>query len=105
MSKVLVAVPLIGLLFVVSSARQKLVPRFEDYPAPIYTGKRAPVNLRSASRARTFRTVLREEVREGVTSHAITLWCRSAAESIHNQRDCRRAQRSSVFSESVGRLE
>src|SRR5436190_19089172 len=31
MSKVLVAVPLIGLLFVVSSARQKLVPRFEDY--------------------------------------------------------------------------
>ena len=65
MRKILVVVALFGLLLTGSFAQQKTVPRFEDYPAAIYTGKIAPVNLRSGRRARIFRTVLREGLREG----------------------------------------
>jgi hypothetical protein len=65
MRKILIVVSLIGSLFVVSFAQPRPVPRFEDYPAPIYKGKLAPVSL-STRRAKVFRTVLREAAREGV---------------------------------------
>ncbi len=41
-------------------------PRFGSYPARVYRGRVAPVNLRSARGARTFRTRLREGAKEGV---------------------------------------
>jgi hypothetical protein len=41
-------------------------PRFERFPARVYRGRVAPVNLRSARGAGTFRTRLREGAREGV---------------------------------------
>jgi hypothetical protein len=41
-------------------------PRFESYPARVYRGRVAPVNLRSSKGAGTFRTRLREGAREGV---------------------------------------
>ena len=66
MRKILVAVPLIGLLCVGSQAQRRTVPRFEDYPAPVYAGKRAPVNLRSARGAGSYRTRLREGAKEGI---------------------------------------
>jgi hypothetical protein len=50
------------------SAAQKPAagPRFESFPARVYRGRVAPVNLRSSKGARTFRTRLREGAREGV---------------------------------------
>lgn len=36
------------------------VPRFEDYPVPIFTGTPKPLNLASHSQAGRFRTVLRD---------------------------------------------
>ncbi|HEU4598055.1 MAG TPA: hypothetical protein VFS10_23205 [Pyrinomonadaceae bacterium] len=42
------------------------VPRFESYPARVYRGRVARVNLRSARGAGTFRTRLREGAKEGV---------------------------------------
>ncbi|HKS30233.1 MAG TPA: hypothetical protein VJS44_20580 [Pyrinomonadaceae bacterium] len=41
-------------------------PRFQDYSVPVYKGRRAPVNLRSAQGASTFRTRLREGAAGGV---------------------------------------
>src|SRR5688500_6319558 len=41
-------------------------PHFERYPARVYRGRTAPVNLRSAKGAGTFRTRLREGAKEGV---------------------------------------
>src|SRR5437868_1859738 len=58
MKKIFIAFQLISLLFVGSLARPQSVPRFEDYSAP--------VNLRSAKGASSFRTRLREGAREGV---------------------------------------
>jgi len=46
--------------------RQQPTPRFEDFAAPVYKGRRAPVNLSSAKGAASFRTRLREGAREGV---------------------------------------
>ena len=39
-------------------------PRFEDYPADVYAGKPAPLNLRSHRMARMFRTRIREQLHE-----------------------------------------
>ena len=39
-------------------------PRFESYPADVYAGKPAPLNLRSHSLARTYRTRIREQLHE-----------------------------------------
>ena len=40
-------------------------PRFEDYSADVYAGKPAPLNLRSHSLARMYRTSIRERLHEG----------------------------------------
>jgi hypothetical protein len=67
MKQIFAASLLISLLLVGSLARaQQTVPRFESYAAPVYKGKRAPLNLRSAKNANTFRTRLREGAKEGV---------------------------------------
>jgi len=39
-------------------------PRFESYPADVYAGKPAPLNLRSHRMARMFRTRIREQLHE-----------------------------------------
>ena len=39
-------------------------PRFEDYPADVYAGKPAPLNLRSHRMARLYRTRIREQLQE-----------------------------------------
>lgn len=67
MKKIIIAFLFINLLVAGSLAveRQK-TPRFEDYAAPVYKGKRAPVNLNSAKGARMFRTNLREGASKGV---------------------------------------
>lgn len=39
-------------------------PRFEGYPAEVYAGKPAPLNLRSHRLARMFRTRIREQLHE-----------------------------------------
>lgn len=39
-------------------------PRFESYPADVYAGKPAPLNLRSHPMARMFRTRIREQLHE-----------------------------------------
>ncbi|MBD0371644.1 MAG: hypothetical protein ICV60_12460 [Pyrinomonadaceae bacterium] len=56
---------IIGLLFVGAAAAQS-VPRFQDYSVPVYKGKRAPVTLKSARAAGTFRTRLREGAGKGI---------------------------------------
>jgi hypothetical protein len=54
------------LLLAAVAARGQNLPRFETYAAPVYKGKVAPVNLKSAEGASTFRTRLREGARQGV---------------------------------------
>src|SRR5688500_13024365 len=49
-----------------SAQNSGCAPRFESYPARLYRGRVAPVNLRSAKGAGTFRTRLREGAKEGV---------------------------------------
>src|SRR2546423_8261349 len=67
MKKIFVTQLFIGLLLVGSLARaQQTVPRFESYAVPVYKGKSAPLNLKSAKGANTFRTRLREGAKEGV---------------------------------------
>jgi hypothetical protein len=67
MKKITIGFLFISLLFVGSIVGQKgAAPRFEDYAAPVYKGKPAPVNLNSAKGAKTFRTNLREGARKGV---------------------------------------
>lgn len=39
-------------------------PRFENYPADVYAGKPAPLNVRSHRLARMFRTRIREQLQE-----------------------------------------
>lgn len=43
---------------------QKAEPKFESYPADVYAGKPAPLNLRSHRLARTYRTSIREQLHE-----------------------------------------
>lgn len=58
---------LCAIVFAVNApAQSKKVPRFEDYPAPVYKGRLAPVNLKSAKGAGSFRTRLREGAKGGV---------------------------------------
>ncbi|HMF57537.1 MAG TPA: hypothetical protein VK619_14435 [Pyrinomonadaceae bacterium] len=66
MRKMFAALSVIGLLFIGSVARPQSTPRFEDYSAPVYRGRRAPVNLSSTRGANSFRTRLREGASEGV---------------------------------------
>src|SRR5687767_1925885 len=67
MKKITLAFLFINLLSVASLAgRGQATPRFEDYSVPVYKGKRAPVNLKSARGAGTFRTRLREGAAQGV---------------------------------------
>lgn len=67
MKKITVALLLINLLFAASTAAgRQATPRFEDYAVAVYKGKRAPVNLKSAEGASTFRTRLREGAEKGV---------------------------------------
>ncbi|MGA9997435.1 MAG: hypothetical protein WBP93_18595 [Pyrinomonadaceae bacterium] len=67
MMKILLALLFIITLFVSSPAQQQQsVPRFEDYAATVYKGKRAPVNVKSSGLARNFRTMLRDGAKEGV---------------------------------------
>ncbi len=61
---------LVCFVFVVSSkgitAQNKSLPRFEDYRvSKVFTGKPAPVNLRSHPKARLFRTMLRMSAERG----------------------------------------
>src|SRR5688572_10209575 len=52
-------------LFQTNSWAQKVdAPRFESYPADVYAGKPAPLNLRSHPMARMFRTRIREQLQE-----------------------------------------
>lgn len=46
------------------SAQNADTPRYENYPADVYAGKPAPLNLRSHPLARMFRTRIREQLRE-----------------------------------------
>lgn len=67
MKKIFTAALFTGLLFAGSLAMpRQAVPKFEDYAVPVYRGKRAPVNLKSAKGANTFRTRLREGASQGV---------------------------------------
>jgi hypothetical protein len=61
--------PLFVIILLIASATVafgQANPRFQDYPAPVYKGKRAPVDLNSAEGANTFRTRLREGSAKGV---------------------------------------
>lgn len=67
MRKIFASSLFITLLFAASfAAEAQSAPRFENYRVPVYKGKRAPVNLRSAKGASSFRTRLREGAREGI---------------------------------------
>lgn len=46
------------------AAHQTQPPRFEDYSAAVYAGKPAPLKLASHPLARTFRTVIREQLHD-----------------------------------------
>lgn len=63
--KTFLALVLIALLAPFVVAQTKGTPRFENFPAPVYKGKRAPLKL-SSGNARTFRTRLTEGARDGV---------------------------------------
>jgi hypothetical protein len=45
-------------------AQDGAAPRFEDYPAAVRRGRVAPLDLRSHPLARTYRTLLRRQLRE-----------------------------------------
>lgn len=67
MKKIFTSLLITGLLFGVTLAGvRQAVPRFENYAVPVYRGKLAPVNLKSAKGANTFRTRLREGASKGV---------------------------------------
>lgn len=67
MKKIFGALLFVGLLTLGSFAAQgQSVPRFENYAVPVYKGKRAPVNLKSARGAGSYRTRLREGAKEGI---------------------------------------
>jgi hypothetical protein len=59
----------IGALFTIAFChpgfgQKSAPPRFEKYSADVYAGKPAPLNLRSHSLARTYRTSIREQLQE-----------------------------------------
>lgn len=53
-----------------SIAKKTPTPSFEDYPAVVWRGKVAPLNLRSHPLARKFRTVIREQRKEAGVNFA-----------------------------------
>ncbi len=57
-------VALLASLQTFSSGQKTQPPPFEKYPADVYAGKPAPLNLRSHRLARMFRTSIREQLRE-----------------------------------------
>ena len=71
---------LLGLLLAVTEARGQRfsLPRFESYPvSSTFRGKPAPVNLRGHSRAKIYRTVLREGAKEGPNfagHYTVVMW-------------------------------
>lgn len=70
MKKIMVASLFISTLLLLSgfatAAFGQAAPRFEAYSVPVYQGRRAPVNLKSAKGAGSFRTRLREGAEKGV---------------------------------------
>lgn len=78
MKKIIVAPLFITLLLAASIlARGQATPRFQDYQSPVYKGKRAPVNLKSAEGASTFRTRLREGAAKGINfagRYTLVVW-------------------------------
>ncbi|HEY0322416.1 MAG TPA: hypothetical protein VGC66_15780 [Pyrinomonadaceae bacterium] len=78
MKKIIIAFLFINLLFVGSLAGHgQTVPRFEAYAVPVYKGKVAPVNLKSAKGASSFRTRLREGAQQGVNfagHYTLVVW-------------------------------
>jgi hypothetical protein len=60
----------------VATAQNKSPLRFKDYPAKVFKGKPAPAKI-SGSRARLFRTVIREGAKEGPNfagHYTIVIW-------------------------------
>lgn len=66
MRRIVLALSILGLLFAGSLAQPQSTPRYEEFPAPVYKGRRAQLNLRSSRGAYSFRTRLREGYAEGV---------------------------------------
>jgi hypothetical protein len=62
--KIILLITLIISLPVVATAQSKSLPRFKEYPARIFKGKPVPAKI-SGSRARMFRTVIREGAKAG----------------------------------------
>jgi len=57
-------VALIAFLASLIYAQKSSLPDFKQYPADVYAGKPAPLNLRSHPLARTYRTRIREQLHE-----------------------------------------
>ncbi|HEX3561010.1 MAG TPA: hypothetical protein VHU19_17550 [Pyrinomonadaceae bacterium] len=64
--KLLIAIFCIISLTTAALAQTSATPRFEDYNAPVYKGRPAPVTLNGSKEARNFRTQLREGAKQGV---------------------------------------
>ena len=74
--KIIWLIIVIILLTQVATAQNKPLPRFKDYPAKVFKGKPAPAKI-SGSRARLFRTVIREGAKEGPNfagHYTIVIW-------------------------------
>lgn len=61
---ILFCLGLFGFVELPSVGQQRGAPRFEDYPAAVWRGKAAPLNQRSHPLARTYRTLLGQQLRE-----------------------------------------
>src|SRR5580765_4664616 len=64
MTKALLTAISLAATLALPHGRASDTPRFEDYPADVYAGKPAPLNLRSHRMARTYRTSIREQLHE-----------------------------------------
>jgi hypothetical protein len=64
--KLLLATLCVGFITATALAQGRATPRFEDYPATVYRGGAAQVNVKSMREARRYRTVLREGAKKGV---------------------------------------
>src|SRR5262245_11399772 len=68
--RLIVAAPILIASFSPTLAQKSAPPDFKDYPADVYAGKPAPLNLRSHRLARMYRTSIREQLREGSINFA-----------------------------------
>jgi hypothetical protein len=64
MDKAFLTAIILAATVALTHGRASDTPRFEDYPADVYAGKPAPLNLRSHRMARTYRTSIREQLHE-----------------------------------------